>query len=30
MPSDEERAKMRALDAKLNAIAAMLRGLDGN
>ena len=30
MPTEEERAEMRALDAKLDSIAAKLRRLDGN
>ena len=30
MPTDEERAEMNAIDRKLDAIAARLRGLAGN
>ena len=29
MPTEEERAEMRALDAKLDAFAAMLKGGGG-
>jgi hypothetical protein len=30
MPTEEERPEMREIDRKLEAIAAKLRGLDGN
>jgi hypothetical protein len=30
LPSPEERAEMRKMDRKLDAIAAKLRGSDGN